>query len=992
MLTAQHVVENNGDYNTLAPANTITMSVSANGVSHTYTADTVSTEGSPVGGPDIAMIHLAGASSGPLASLPGVLKSAIYTGGSETNQLVQVGGFGYYGQLGGSTLSMDASFHRAFNIVSSVSGDKANVPANQSSRLVSDGYVLGIGESGDSGSGLWMDGSTDSDTNLWDYFLVGALDTTSNGAAFGSNNQYARVSSHQGWILNTAYAAHNTVTWDISSDRAGIQEGNGTWDLSTANFGNGVNNFAWDNSVLQNANFGAHKGAAGIVTLGANVNVQNMMFNPAASGSYTIAGNGSFAITIANNGLLTSRADAAINATIAGTGTIVKVAPSMLSLGGSNSFVGTIALGVGATSGGNLNGALRITNGNAIAHITVFNSDNNAAYDTFQIDGTAGNVTVPNTAALVWNANNAGPAATAANVIENIGGDNLLNPAVTYQVGGTGYGILSDAGTLTFAGNLNANGTSGKTFYLRGPGNGAFTGLLTGTGAAINQTSTGTWTLNSANTFTGSVTLAGGILSTNRLTSEGTGGTASGIGESSALASSLVLTGGTLRYTGGFVSIDRLFTVGPGGGSIDASGTGPTSSGAIVFNKIGSILSSDPIAHNGTTTSGSNIITVTSAGMIDLAVGMAITGSGIPAGTTITAINPDTGTIALSNTANLSNTAALAFGTVNRTLTLTGSNTAANTFTPSLANSSAGGKLALTKAGGGAWTLNSAHTYTGDTTVSAGTLLLAAGSSIVSPNVIVASSATLTVNGSLSTSTALTSNGFTNLAPITSGGSPHVRTLGVATLGANGTILFAPGATSANSNLLSIGSVNFAGTPTTPQGLLDLGNSDMIVNNTPVTDIAGEIASAYNSGSWNGNGLGSSSAQLNAASAHPTALGYAKASDLGVGSFDGQPVSSQVLVKYTWSGDANLDGSVSLLDLNALATNFGAPTAQWDQGDFNYNGSVGIDDFNLLAMNFGQTPPTAGPALGAFVPEPASLALIMLASCSLKRSRRSRGQ
>ena len=45
------------------------------------------------------------------------------------------------------------------------------------------------------------------------------------------------------------------------------------------------------------------------------------------------------------------------------------------------------------------------------------------------------------------------------------------------------------------------------------------------------------------------------------------------------------------------------------------------------------------------------------------------------------------------------------------------------------------------------------------------------------------------------------------------------------------------------------------------------------------------------------------------ANPHKTALGYAEASFLGVTSFGGLPVdSSSVLIRYTLSGDANIDG------------------------------------------------------------------------------------
>jgi autotransporter-associated beta strand protein len=68
---------------------------------------------------------------------------------------------------------------------------------------------------------------------------------------------------------------------------------------------------------------------------------------------------------------------------------------------------------------------------------------------------------------------------------------------------------------------------------------------------------------------------------------------------------------------------------------------------------------------------------------------------------------------------------ALAYGTTDQTrlLTLGGTNTGANTFSKVIADNGSGA-TSLTKAGAGRWVLGGTNTYTGATTVNAGTLLI----------------------------------------------------------------------------------------------------------------------------------------------------------------------------------------------------------------------------------------------------------------------------
>ena len=85
--------------------------------------------------------------------------------------------------------------------------------------------------------------------------------------------------------------------------------------------------------------------------------------------------------------------------------------------------------------------------------------------------------------------------------------------------------------------------------------------------------------------------------------------------------------------------------------------------------------------------------------------------------------------------------------TAESTLTLGGSSPVAATLDVALANSSAGGAFALTKAGTGTWRLGKSNTYTGTTTVSGGTLALGPEGAIDSTSGITLSGGSLTIEG-----------------------------------------------------------------------------------------------------------------------------------------------------------------------------------------------------------------------------------------------------
>jgi hypothetical protein len=175
--------------------------------------------------------------------------------------------------------------------------------------------------------------------------------------------------------------------------------------------------------------------------------------------------------------------------------------------------------------------------------------------------------------------------------------------------------------------------------------------------------------------------------------------------------------------------------------------------------------------------------------------------------------------------------------------------------------------------------------------------------------------------------------------------------------------------------LLRAGSLSIDAT-----GTLDLTGGDMVVDTGTAGAVRGALASAYNRGRWDRAGLTSSTAAGDAL--HVTALGYAAAGDVSAASFDGQSVgAAALLIKYTYVGDANLDGRVNGLDI----ARFTLGASDWSRGDFNYDGIVNADDYALL--NLGAT--LQGAPITPAVPEPtaAAIAVVGMALGSLRRRR-----
>ncbi|HJS07349.1 MAG TPA: lamin tail domain-containing protein, partial [Pirellulales bacterium] len=153
---------------------------------------------------------------------------------------------------------------------------------------------------------------------------------------------------------------------------------------------------------------------------------------------------------------------------------------------------------------------------------------------------------------------------------------------------------------------------------------------------------------------------------------------------------------------------------------------------------------------------------------------------------------------------------------------------------------------------------------------------------------------------------------------------------------------------------------------------LDIGNNALIVDyngTSPAATVRERIVSGRGTtglgATWTGAGITSSAAaQANGAEAESRSVGYAENAQLPLGpytTFRGQAVdATAVLIAYTRTSDANLDGLVNDDDVTVLGAAYapGAANGVWALGDFEYNGFIDDDDVTLLGAFYN---PSAGP-------------------------------
>ncbi len=637
--------------------------------------------------------------------------------------------------------------------------------------------------------------------------------------------------------------------------------------------------------------------------------------------------------------------------------------------------------------------------------------------------------------------------------IRNVSGNNTLSGPITIVAGGNQARVSSNAGLLTLAGNISTNATSSRNFYLQGTGNGVVSGVIADNSANaagnINlfKQGTGTWTLEGANTYTGTTTISAGTL------------------QLSQVSSTTVTAGAIANYT--FDNVSGTTVVNSGTGGAGMNGTLVNSASIVSGGRFGNALS---VAGNGylninslvtsmtstgvwtvsawikTATPGSTILSKSSGGwttgntIFYLGDGNGAGSGGIPSAVRFAGGFDQGSTAATPVTDNNWHLVTYVNNAGNYAIYVDGTAQSLSDGNNSFSNNDSGNSIRI-----GATT----DSTTSDGTVNFNGLLdnvqiynqaltapqvsslflgTAAGSLPTTSNVTIATGATLDVNNTVQQIGSL-SGAAGSFITLGSGqlitNSPTNGQFG-GTISGNGGSIVKQGAAS----FILSGANSFTGGTAVFGGLLlvanpqALGNGPLTIHSGATTQLQVGLSSAVlvtsltldgSPNNWSGAlnitnnklvvepaanksaalaNLQNQVATLNITSSTlPAGYGLAVLDNAVTNftTFGGQTVdTNSLLIAPELLGDANADGTVDLTDLSTILNNFGVATANWTDGNFDNAATIDLTDLSDVLNNFGMANTSASAAIPAPTPEPASLTFLAAALCApaLRRRRR----
>lgn len=720
-----------------------------------------------------------------------------------------------YGATGSLTVENAGSVSTVQGYIGSGAGSTGTLTVGTGGTFTSEYAYVGTNASAQ--GTVTVSGSGSQWTNSHDLVIGGSGTgglTVSGGGTVSSGNGYIG--------LNAASSGTVTITGTSSSWTTGALnlfvglDGSGTLVVADGGAVSATVVYLGYHSGASGS-LSVNGGAAGGGTLstsrivagpgGGTVTFDGGVLKATATQSDFISGFAANAVTLAAGGAIfdTNGYDIGVSAEISGTGTLEKKGGGTLTLTAANTYTGVTTVSAGTLQLGNASAAGSLAGGVSISSGATLSGDNSGLHAS-SVGGSVtvagggriaavagapmtvgGNLTFSNYSSAFGVALGAPSATALLSVTGNLTLNGVLN--ITAEAGFTGgtYRLIDYAGTLSGSG-MNVGTAPAHSLYAISTSTNHQVNLLVAAGQWWNGTTTtsgssvvggsGTWDASTFNWTNASGTTPAAWSSQGLAIFSGTAGTVTVSNAAAAqvagmefLTNGYVVTGGPIALAsfGGFI-FDNI-TVGDGT---------PAASGMTAT--IDSVLSAN---NQGLNKMGAGTLVLTGAN----------TYSGntqVSAGTLSIGGGGTTGSIA---SAVISDYAALVF---NRSNDITYAGTISGTGT-------------LEKRGAGTLTLTGANSYTGTTTVTAGTLQIGDG----------------TTNGNISASTAVINNA--TLA-VNTGGTPGTAYTFGASVSGTGT--FEKRGT--GQFVLLTGAISNTGGVSVQQGRLLVGNTGSVTTDVTV--------------------------------------------------------------------------------------------------------------------------------------------------------------